>query len=88
MDANNLSAAMSACKENPSCRKFYAVQSYSDYESYYYYCGLHSQDVDFSFDKSTQYTLYTKKGKDKNIITISYYSFVCQEFVPSSIKQY
>ena len=78
METNDLSAAMSTCNENPSCRKFYAVQSYSDYKSYYYYCDFHSQDADFSFDESTQYTLYTKKGEDHVIIRIIYlhYSYV------------
>ena len=74
MESKSLSSAMSKCDQNPSCRKFYATQSHIDERSYYHYCGLHSQDSDFTVElhsathEANHYTLYTKKGKIHMII--------------------
>ena len=77
MEARTLSTAMSICEKDPSCRKFYVTQSHIDDRSYYHYCGFHSQDAKFSLDQSTQYTLYTKKGKNHiSIGSIYYYSYI------------
>ena len=73
METRTLSTAMSICEKDPSCRKFYVTQSHIDDRSYYHYCGFHSQDAKFSLDQSTQYTLYTKKGKNHMIIGSIYY---------------
>ena len=73
METKTLSTAMSICENNPSCRKFYVTQSHIDDRSYYHYCGFHSQDAKFSLDQSTEYTLYTKKGKNHMSIGSIYY---------------
>ena len=73
METRTLSTAMSICEKDPSCRKFYVTQSHIDDRSYYHYCGFHSQDAKFSLDQSTQYTLYTKKGKNHMTIGSIYY---------------
>ena len=74
METKTLFTAMSICEKDPSCRKFYVTQSHIDDRSYYHYCGFHSQDAKFSVDQSTQYTLYTKKGKNHMSIGLIHYN--------------
>ena len=88
METKTLSTAMSICEKDSSCRKFYVTQSHIDDRSYYHYCGFHSQDAEFSLDQSTQYTLYTKKGKNHMIIGSIYYDSLYSINIYNTMKKY